>query len=93
MGTNPTMTAGPPAVRPLPEILAAVCRANCGHCWQHPGTPCAQGPDGADGYHVARLSRAMRRGLITGRELVAVLQALVTFDSATLVFDIAPAML
>jgi hypothetical protein len=35
----------------------------------------------------------MRRGLITGRELVAVLQALVTFDSATLVFDIAPAML
>ena len=81
-----------PAVRPLPEILAAVRLANCGQCWQKPGTPCALGPDGADGYHVARLSRAMRRGLISGRELVAVLQALVTFDSATLVYDVAVAV-
>jgi hypothetical protein len=64
--------------------------ANCGECWQHPGAPCAQGPDGPDGYHVARLSRAMRRGLITGPELIAVLQALVTFNSATVVYDVAP---
>jgi hypothetical protein len=67
--------------------------ANCGECWQHPSTPCAQGPDGADGYHVARLARAMRRGLISGPELVAVLQALVAFDTATVVFDVAPAVL
>jgi hypothetical protein len=33
----------------------------------------------------------MRRGLISGRDLVAVLQTLVTFDNATLVFDVAPA--
>jgi hypothetical protein len=81
------------AVRPLPEILAAVRRANCGHCWTLPGIPCALGPDGADGYHVARLSRAMRRGLISGRELVAVLQDLTVFDSATVVYDVAPAVL
>jgi hypothetical protein len=66
--------------------------ANCGHCWTKPGTPCTQGPDGADGYHVARLSRAMRRGLISGPELVAVLQALVTFNSATVVYDVTPAV-
>jgi hypothetical protein len=35
----------------------------------------------------------MRRGLVSGPELVAVLQALVTFDSATLVYDVAPAVL
>jgi hypothetical protein len=66
--------------------------ANCGHCWTLPGTPCALGPDGADGFHVARLSRAMRRGLVSGHELVAVLQDLVTFDTATVVYDVPPAV-
>jgi hypothetical protein len=92
LSTNLTTTAPPPAVRPLSEILAAVSMATCGHCWTKPGTPCAHGPDGAGGYHVARLSRAMRRGLITGPELVAVLQALVTFSSSTVVYDVAPAV-
>jgi hypothetical protein len=90
--TNLTTTAGPPAVRPLHEILAAVRQVNCGECWTLPGTACALGPDGADGVHVARLSRAMRRGLVTGPELVSVLQALVTFDTATLVYDVAAAV-
>jgi hypothetical protein len=80
------------AVRPLSEILAAVRMANCGECWKKPGTPCAHGPDGAEGYHVARLARAMRRGLISGKELVAVLQALVAFDTATVVYDVTPAV-
>ena len=93
MSTNLTTTPRPLVVRPLPEILAAVRMANCGHCWKEPGTPCTHGPDGTDGYHVARLSRAMRRGLISGREFVAVLQALVTFSSATVVYDVAPAVL
>jgi hypothetical protein len=92
LSTNLTTTPRPSAVRPLAEILAAACMANCGECWTRPGTPCAQGPDGAPGYHVARLARAMRRGLISGRELVAVLQALVTFDTATVVYDVAPAV-
>jgi hypothetical protein len=81
------------AVRPLHEILAAVQMANCGHCWKKPGAPCELGPDGAEGFHVARLSRAMRRGLISGPELVSVLQDLVTFDTATVVYDVAPAVL
>ena len=77
------------AVRPLHEILAAVRMANCGECWQHPGTPCAQGPDGADGYHVARLARAFRRGLISGTDLVAALQAVLVFTTATVIWDTA----
>jgi hypothetical protein len=90
--TGTTTTAALPAVRPLSEILAAVRQANCGHCWKKPGTPCTRGPDGAGGYHVARLARAMRRGLVSGPELVAVLQALVTFDTATVVYDVAAAV-
>lgn len=87
------MTAlSPVPARSLREILTEVRQARCGECWTEPGRPCAHGPDGADGYHVARLSRAMRRGLITGRELVEVLQALVAFDSATLVYDVAAAV-
>ncbi len=34
----------------------------------------------------------MRRGLITGWELVSVLQTLVAFDSATLVYDVPSAV-
>jgi hypothetical protein len=90
--TNPTMTTSPPSAPSLHEILERVRMANCGECWQELGSPCATGPDGADGYHVARLSGAMRRGLISGRELVGVLQALVTFDNATVVYDVAPAV-
>ena len=92
MTTNLTTTARPPTVRPLHEILAAVRMANCGHCWTLPDTACALGPDGTDGFHVARLSPAMRRGLISGHELVAVLQDLVTFDTATVVYDVAAAV-
>jgi len=78
------------AMRPLPEILAAVRRATCGECWQHPGTPCAQSPSGADGMHVARLTRAFRRGLVSGPELVTVLQAVVGFTLSTVVYGDQP---
>ena len=54
--------------------------------------PCAHSPVGDEGFHVARLGRGMRRGLITGRELVSVLQTLVAFDSATLVYDVPSAV-
>jgi hypothetical protein len=87
------VTAPPTSAAPsLHEVLERVRMATCGQCWKEPGNPCSTGPDGAAGYHVARLSRAMRRGLISGPELVGVLQTLVTFDNATLVFDVVPAV-
>ena len=42
------------------------------------------------GYHVARFGRALRRGLITGPDLIAVLQGLDAFTNATVVYDQAP---
>ena len=41
-----------------------------------------------EGDHVARFGRAMRRGLISGDDLIAVLQALDAFTSATIVYDV-----
>ena len=69
-----------PLARSLPEICVDVRRVNCGECWQVPGTPCTPGGD-----HVARFGRAARRGLISGRELVAVLGRLEAFTTATVV--------
>jgi hypothetical protein len=88
------MTADPagitsPSALPLRDVLEAARRANCGQCWQPPGVPCARGPGGAGGYHVARLCRAFRRGLLPGPDLVAVLQALTVFQAATVVWDTA----
>ena len=82
---NTTTAASPPAARPLHEICAAVRHVNCGECWQVPGMPCTP-----EGDHVARFGRALRRGLITGPDLIAVLQALDAFTSATIVIDQAP---
>jgi hypothetical protein len=78
--TNTTTAASPPAARSLHEICEAARRATCGECWQVPGKPCTP-----DGDHVARFGRALRRGLITGPDLIAVLQALDAFTSATVV--------
>ena len=72
----------PPAARSLHEIREAARLANCGECWQVPGTPCTP-----EGDHVARFGRAMRRGLISGPDLIAVLQALVVFTNDTVVHD------
>ncbi|MGB6583310.1 MAG: hypothetical protein WBF34_35875 [Streptosporangiaceae bacterium] len=41
-----------------------------------------------EGDHVARFGQAIRRGLISGDDLVAVLQALDAFTSATIVCDV-----
>jgi hypothetical protein len=98
--TNPTMTAGPPAARSLHEICEDARRANCGVCWALPGDECvfttapASVPVTRDtamlslrGYHVGRFGRAMRRGLISGPDLVAVLQAAVVFTLSTVIYD------
>ena len=83
MTTNTTTAASPPAARSLLEICQAARQANCGECWQVPGKPCTR-----EGDHVARFGRAMRRGLIAGPELIAVLQSLDAFTSATIVCDV-----
>jgi hypothetical protein len=84
---NPTMTSSPPAVRPLVEILEDARWANCGHCWEIPGLPCAIHPvTGAVGHHVARFGRAYRRGLISGTDLVAALAVPHAFTNATVIF-------
>jgi hypothetical protein len=67
-------------VRPLNEICEAARRANCGECWQVPGKPCTP-----EGDHVARFGRAMRRGLISGQDLLAVLGTLGAFTTATVI--------
>jgi hypothetical protein len=81
--TNTTTAVSPPAARSLHQICEAARRANCGECWQVPGKPCTP-----EGDHVARFGRALRRGLLTGPELIAVLQALDAFTSATIVCDV-----
>ena len=80
---NPTTAARPSAARSLAEIREAARQANCGECWHVPGVPCSQDPEGD---HVARFGRAMRRGLISGPEMIAALQALGPFTGATLVY-------
>ena len=74
--------ASPQTARSLHEICEAARLANCGECWQVPGKPCTP-----EGDHVARFDRAMRRGLITGPDLIGVLQRLVVFTTATIVCD------
>ena len=84
----PAATSPPAGNEPRSRrtLCEAARFATCGHCWQEPGIPCAT-KGGTHGYHVARFGRAERRGLITGRELVAVLYDLGVFDLATVVWD------
>lgn len=85
---NPTTASSPPAARSLAETCEAVRHANCGQCWQVPGLPCTTHPvTDRDGYHVARFARAMRRGLISGAELVAALAVPRAFTNATVIYE------
>jgi hypothetical protein len=68
--------------RSLAQIRAATREANCGECWQVPGVPCAQDPEGD---HVAQFGRVARKDLISGAELVAILRGLEAFTTATIV--------
>jgi len=80
---NTTTAASPPAVRSRHEICELARLVNCGECWQVPGKPCTP-----EGDHVARFGRAMRRGLVTGPELIVVLQTLDAFTNTTIVCDV-----
>jgi hypothetical protein len=68
--------------RSLVEICAATREASCGQCWQVPGAPCAQDPDGG---HVARPGRAARNVSISGAERVAILRGLKALTTAAIV--------
>ena len=88
---NPTTTSSPPVPRSLHDVCGDARRANCGQCWQIPGLPCATSTiTGRDGYHVARFGRAMRRGLISGDDLMIALRTAGVFTSATLIYDVLP---
>jgi hypothetical protein len=90
----------PPAARTLAEICEDVRRANCGECWALPGDECVftSVPVSVPvvpgtpvrpvrGYHVARFARAQRRGLISGPDLMAVLDTAGVFTTSTVIYD------
>ena len=98
--SNTTTDASPPAARSLHEICEDARRANCGECWVLPGDECVYTTAPVSvpvipgtlvrpvrGYHVARFGRAMRRGLISGADLIEVLQGLDAFTNDTVVYD------
>lgn len=77
---TPKAAAAAPVPRPPAEVCASARLATCGECWAGPGQPCTP-----EGDHVARFGRAVRRGLVTGPELIAVLNGLESFTTATVV--------
>lgn len=94
---------GAPAAHSLHEVCEAARLVNCGQCWALPGDECVYTSipvsvpvtpgtpvKQARGYHVARFGRAMRRGLISGADLIAVLRELDAFTNNTLVYDEPP---
>lgn len=104
MTINPTTAARPLAARALHEICQNARSVDCGKCGALPGDECVYTTVPAcvpvtrntpvrpvRGYHVARLGRAFRRGLISGPDLVAVLQATVVFAADTVIYDAADA--
>jgi len=99
MSDNTTTTSGPPAARTLAEICADVRLATCGECWALPGDECVftTAPVSVPvtpgtpvrpvrGYHVARFGRAQRRGLISGPDLMAVLDTAGAFTTSTVIY-------
>jgi len=85
--TATTTAARPSAIRSLAELCELARMCPCGACWARPGEPCTRDPEGD---HVARYGRAMRKGLLTGPELIAVLGALDAFTNTTIVYNTAP---
>lgn len=100
MTTDLTTTARPAAVRSLHQICVDTSRATCGECWAPPGDECVYNTAPAPvplakgtpvrpvrGYHVARFARAVRRGLISAADFAAVLDIVIVFTPATVIYD------
>jgi hypothetical protein len=92
----------PPVEAPLGlhEICERARQATCGYCWAMPGDECAftSAPVSVPvvpgtpmrpvrGYHVARFSRAFRRGLVSAAEYIAVTDAAGVFTNDTIIWD------
>ncbi len=73
--------------RSLHSICDLARLVNCGECWSPPHVPCLRGGHGTQGYHAARFARALRRGLISGPDLTAVLDDTEVFCNSTVVYD------
>jgi hypothetical protein len=98
--TNLTMTAPQSTARSLHEICESTRTVDCGVCSALSGDECAYTtalvslPVTAStllqplrGYHVGRFNRAFRSGLISGQDLITVLQAAFVFTLSTVVYD------
>jgi hypothetical protein len=77
-----------PQARSLHDVCTDALGVNCGYCWAPPRQPCVSPEPG--GYHVARFGRAMRRSVISGTDLLAILQVLGPFTDASLYVDKTP---
>jgi hypothetical protein len=72
-----------PAATPQATVAECVQITDCGLCWQVPGPPCEP-----EGNHLARYNRGYRRGLVSAKQLAAVVEGLGPFvNEATLVPD------
>lgn len=70
----------------LARVCAATATVACPLCRRLPAIPCTIGWC-RRGWHVARFGRAMKAGVITGPDLIAVLYVAGVFTPATVVED------
>jgi hypothetical protein len=99
-----TLTANPAAqARPLREVCEDARRVDCTVCPALSGDECVYttAPESVPvtastplqplrGYHVLRFGAAMTAGLISGQELIMVLQTAVVFTVDTVIWDQPP---
>ena len=78
------------APRSRHDVCEIARMVNCGECWCPPEGPCLRGARGTRGYHVARLARARRRGLLGAGDLMAVLDDVEVFANSTVIYDEVP---
>jgi hypothetical protein len=80
-------------VRPgrSPHVICELTRlAVCGYCWAASLQPCATGPAGVEGYHLARFTRAWSRGLISDSELAVFAVASGSPSESAVIYDDIP---
>ena len=71
----------------LPTGTTLLCAAESVAVLAVPTQPCVSSGAGPDGLHVARFAAARCRGLITGADFAAVIEAAGVFTNGTVVYD------
>ncbi len=85
---GPAAAMAPAGPRSLHVICELARVAACGYCAAStPTQPCVSSGAGPDGLHVARFAAARCRGLITGADFAAVIEAVGVFTNGTVVYD------